>query len=64
MCGVKNVTYKPIPENQKIYREKALEKVGYKGWMTIEGSGELTLQEKNERLDLIFRRKTGNRSGF
>ncbi len=43
---------------------KALDKIGYKGWMTIEGSGELTLQEKNERLDLIFRRKTGNRSGF
>ncbi len=31
MYGVKNVTYKPIPENQKTYREKALEKVGYVG---------------------------------
>ena len=40
MCGVKNVTYKPIPGNQKAYRElykhykqlhDALGTVNYKG---------------------------------
>lgn len=33
---------------------RTLGEVGYKGWMTIEGSGELTMQEKSERLDLIL----------
>jgi hexulose-6-phosphate isomerase len=33
---------------------KALEKVGYKGWMTIEGNKKLSLQEKSKRLDLII----------
>jgi len=33
---------------------KTLDKIGYKGWMTIEGSGKLTMQEKSERLDLIL----------
>lgn len=33
---------------------KTLDKIGYKGWMTIEGSGGLTMQEKSERLDLIL----------
>jgi hexulose-6-phosphate isomerase len=36
---------------------KALDKVGYKGWMTIEGSGKLSLQEKSRRLDLIINGK-------
>lgn len=36
---------------------KMLGEVGYKGWMTIEGSGELTMQEKSERLDLILEGK-------
>ena len=36
---------------------KAMDKIGYKGWMTIEGSGKLTMQEKNERLDLILKGK-------
>jgi hexulose-6-phosphate isomerase len=33
---------------------KALKRIGYKGWMTIEGSDKLTLQERNARLDLIL----------
>ena len=36
---------------------KKLDKIGYKGWMTIEGSEKLTLHEKNERLDLILNGK-------
>jgi L-ribulose-5-phosphate 3-epimerase len=30
-----------------------LDKIGYNGWMTIEGSGKLSLEERNRRLDLI-----------
>jgi hexulose-6-phosphate isomerase len=30
-----------------------LDKIGYNGWMTIEGSGGLSLEERNKRLDLI-----------
>ena len=33
---------------------KQLDAVGYNGWMTIEGSGRLSLEEKNRRLDLII----------
>jgi len=33
---------------------KALDKVGYKGWMTIEGSTKLSLIERSKRLDLII----------
>lgn len=33
---------------------KALEKVGYRGWMTIEGSDKLSLAERSRRLDLII----------
>ncbi len=33
---------------------QALEKVEYNGWLTIEGSGGLSLAEKSERLDLII----------
>ncbi len=33
---------------------QALEDIGYNGWMTIEGSGRLALEEKSKRLDLIF----------
>ncbi len=32
----------------------ALDAVGYNGWMTIEGSGGLSLEEKSKRLDLIL----------
>lgn len=32
---------------------KELDKIGYNGWMTIEGSGRLSLEERNKRLDLI-----------
>lgn len=32
---------------------KELDKVGYNGWMTIEGSGGLSLEERNKRLELI-----------
>jgi L-ribulose-5-phosphate 3-epimerase len=32
---------------------KELDKIGYNGWVTIEGSGKLSLAERNERLDLI-----------
>ncbi|NQT53028.1 sugar phosphate isomerase/epimerase [bacterium] len=32
---------------------KALDDVGYNGWMTIEGSGDFKLEEQNRRLDLI-----------
>jgi len=31
-----------------------LDKIGYNGWMTIEGSGGLSLDEKSKRLDLII----------
>jgi L-ribulose-5-phosphate 3-epimerase len=33
---------------------RALDDVGYNGWMTIEGSGGLSLEEKSRRLDLII----------
>lgn len=33
---------------------KELDAIGYNGWMTIEGSGRLSLEERNERLDLII----------
>jgi L-ribulose-5-phosphate 3-epimerase len=33
---------------------KELDKVGYNGWMTIEGSGGLSLEERSRRLDLII----------
>lgn len=33
---------------------KELDKIGYNGWMTIEGSGRLSLAERNKRLDLII----------
>ncbi|MBM3501434.1 MAG: sugar phosphate isomerase/epimerase [Armatimonadetes bacterium] len=33
---------------------KALDDAGYAGWMTIEGSGGLSLEEQNRRLDLII----------
>ena len=33
---------------------KELDTVGYNGWMTIEGSGKLSMQEKSKRLDLII----------
>jgi len=32
---------------------KALDAIGYNGWMTIEGSGGLSLEERSKRLDLI-----------
>ena len=33
---------------------KELDKIGYNGWMTIEGSGGLSLEERSKRLDLII----------
>ena len=33
---------------------KQLDKLDYNGWMTIEGSGGLSLEERNKRLDLIL----------
>jgi len=33
---------------------RELDKIGYNGWMTIEGSGGLSLEERNKRLDLII----------
>ena len=33
---------------------KELDKVGYNGWMTIEGSGGLSMEERSKRLDLII----------
>ncbi|MBL7220766.1 MAG: sugar phosphate isomerase/epimerase [Phycisphaerae bacterium] len=33
---------------------KELDKAGYNGWMTIEGSGGLSMDEKSKRLDLII----------
>ncbi|MBL7133969.1 MAG: sugar phosphate isomerase/epimerase [Phycisphaerae bacterium] len=33
---------------------KELDKIGYNGWMTIEGSGGLSLKEQSKRLDLII----------
>lgn len=32
---------------------RELDKIGYNGWMTIEGSGKLSLEERNKRLNLI-----------
>jgi len=33
---------------------KELDKIGYNGWMTIEGSGRLSMAEKSKRLGLII----------
>ena len=33
---------------------KALKDIGYRGWMTIEGSEKLSMQERSRRLDLII----------
>jgi L-ribulose-5-phosphate 3-epimerase len=33
---------------------RALDDIGYDGWMTIEGSGGLSMEEKGKRLDLII----------
>ncbi len=33
---------------------RALDEVGYNGWLTIEGSGGLSLEERSRRLDLII----------
>jgi sugar phosphate isomerase/epimerase len=33
---------------------RALKKIGYRGWMTIEGSEKLSLEERSRRLDLII----------
>ena len=32
---------------------RELDKIGYDGWMTIEGSGKLSVEERSKRLDLI-----------
>jgi hexulose-6-phosphate isomerase len=33
---------------------RAIDEIGYNGWMTIEGSGGLSLEERSKRLDLII----------
>jgi len=33
---------------------RTIDEIGYNGWMTIEGSGGLSLEEKSKRLDLIL----------
>jgi len=33
---------------------RELDKIGYDGWMTIEGSGKLSVEERSRRLDLII----------
>jgi len=33
---------------------RELDKIGYNGWMTIEGSGRLSLEERSKRLDAIL----------
>jgi len=33
---------------------KELDRIGYNGWMTIEGSGKLSVEERSRRLDLII----------
>jgi hexulose-6-phosphate isomerase len=33
---------------------REIDKIGYNGWMTIEGSGGLSLEERSRRLDLII----------
>jgi len=64
-CHVKDFKLKPDGHGGKFVniREgsvdwsgvmKALEKVGYRGWMTIEGSDKLSLAERSRRLDLII----------
>ncbi len=46
----------PIREGSVNWPEvrKALDEIGYNGWMTIEGSGRLSLEERSRRLDLII----------
>ena len=33
---------------------KCIDEIGYNGWMTIEGSGGVPIEERNKRLDLII----------
>lgn len=65
-CHVKDFRLKPDGKggdfvdirdgsNDWVAVRAALERVGYNGWLTIEGSGGLTLAEQNRRLDLIVR---------
>ncbi|NUQ65035.1 MAG: TIM barrel protein [Pirellulales bacterium] len=51
--GGKFVDIRDGSVNWPVVRQ-ALEDVGYSGFMTIEGSGGLSLEEKSKRLDLIF----------
>ncbi|HPS00029.1 MAG TPA: sugar phosphate isomerase/epimerase family protein [Candidatus Sumerlaeota bacterium] len=50
--GGKFVNIREGSVNWPAVRE-ALDKIGYNGWMTVEGSDDLSLEEKNKRLDLI-----------
>jgi len=50
--GGKFVNIRDGSVNWPVVRRE-LDKVGYSGWMTIEGSGGLSMQEQNKRLDLI-----------
>jgi L-ribulose-5-phosphate 3-epimerase len=62
-CHVKDVKLTPDGRGGASIREgsvnwpqvrKALDEVGYSGWMTIEGSEKLSLEERSRRLDLII----------
>ena len=62
-CHVKDFKLNPDGRGGASIREgsvnwpqvrKALDDVGYSGWMTIEGSEKLSLEERSRRLDLII----------
>ena len=64
-CHVKDFKLKPDGHGGKFCNirdgsvnwplvRKELDKIGYNGWMTIEGSGGLSMAEKSKRLDLII----------
>jgi len=64
-CHVKDFKLKPNGQGGKFCNIRdgsvdwpavraQLDAIGYNGWMTIEGSGSLSLEEQNRRLDLII----------
>jgi len=51
--GGKFVNIREGSVNWPLVRRR-LDRIGYTGWMTVEGSGGLSLEEKSRRLDLII----------
>ncbi|MCX7011625.1 MAG: sugar phosphate isomerase/epimerase [Candidatus Sumerlaeota bacterium] len=67
-CHVKDFKFAPDKHGGKIVNmregdvdwpavRKALDEIGYNGWMTIEGSADLSLEEQGKRMDLILAAK-------